>query len=230
VVWYRLTSSANTMDMISAVFPFPPSYPIKRGLRKAHWPHSLEPNTSAHEALIGFYQELAMHNGHVGMANPITSQSRDPTPLTHKKKRATEFYVSDSTTPDTSALNPHDPARTFGSDVSTKGAHGVHLVLDLDLESIGLRSPKQIGLRLGLGLPGPNQIGLPLGLGLPGPNQIGLLLGLELPGPRPDRNPPWTRAPGLLGLWVWRAGSATFQPAIGVGKSNLPHGTKTQGT
>jgi hypothetical protein len=119
VVWYRLTSSANTVDMISAVFPFSPSYPIKRGLRKAHWPHSLEPNTSAHEALIGFYQELAMHNGHVGMANPITSQSRDPTPLTHQKKRATEFYLSDSTTPDTSALNPHYPARTFGSDVST---------------------------------------------------------------------------------------------------------------
>jgi hypothetical protein len=33
-----------------------------------------------------------------------------------------------------------------------KAAHGVHLVLGLDLESIGLRSPKQIGLPLGLGL------------------------------------------------------------------------------
>jgi hypothetical protein len=48
-----------------------------------------------------------------------------------------------------------------------KGAHAVHLVLDLNLESIGLRSPKQVGLLLGLGLPGPKQIGLLLGLGLP---------------------------------------------------------------
>jgi hypothetical protein len=47
-----------------------------------------------------------------------------------------------------------------------KEAHGVHLVLDLDLESIGLQSPKQIGLPLGLGLRGPKQIGLLLGLGL----------------------------------------------------------------
>ena len=63
------------------------------------------------------------------------------------------------------------------------------MVLDLDLESIGLRSPKQIGLPLGLGLLGPNQIGLLLGLGLLGPNEIGLLLGLGLLAPRPDRTP-----------------------------------------
>jgi hypothetical protein len=114
-----------------------------------------------------------------------------------------------------------------------KGVHGVHLVLDLDLESSGLRSPKQVGLLLGLGLPGPNQIGLLLGLGLPskkqiglllglglwgpkqiglllglglpGPKQIGLPLGLGLPGPRPDRTPPWTRTPGLL---TWAVGLA----------------------
>jgi hypothetical protein len=142
--------------------------------------------------------------------------------------------------------------------VGSKEAHGVHLVLVLDLESIGLRSPKQFGLPIGLGLPDPKQVGLLLGFGLPskkksdfpldsdsrvqsksdpsldsglpGPKQIGLLLGLGLPAPRPDRTPPWTRAPGLLALWVWRAGSATSQPAFGLGKSNLPHGAKKQGT
>jgi hypothetical protein len=83
-----------------------------------------------------------------------------------------------------------------------KGAHGVHLVLDLDFESIGLRSPKQVGLLLGLGLPGPKQVGLLLGLGLPGPKQVGPLLGLGLGllGPKqigpPLRAPPWTRTPG----------------------------------
>jgi hypothetical protein len=66
----------------------------------------------------------------------------------------------------------------------SKEAHGVHLVLDLDLESIGLQSPKQIGPPLGLGLWGPNQIGLLLGLGLWSKKKIGLLLGLGLWGPK----------------------------------------------
>jgi hypothetical protein len=108
--------------------------------------------------------------------------------------------------------------------------------------SRGAVGPTEIGLFLGLGLPGPKQIGLFLGLGLSGPKQIGIFLGLGLPGPKqiglllppwtralvpaPGRTLVWTRTPGLLALGVWRAGSAASQPALGLGKSNLPHRTK----
>jgi hypothetical protein len=42
-------------------------------------------------------------------------------------------------------------------------------------------------------------------------------------GPAPGRTLVWTRTLGLVGLGVWRSGSATSQPALGLGKSNPLH-------
>jgi hypothetical protein len=84
---------------------------------------------------------------------------------------------------ETCVSESHQTQQRVPAAANRKEAHGVHLVLDLGLESIGLLGPKQVGLPLGLGLLGPNQIGLLLGLGLLGPNKIGLLLGLGLLGP-----------------------------------------------
>jgi hypothetical protein len=55
--------------------------------------------------------------------------------------------------------------------------------LDRTLESIGLLSPSEIGLFLGLRLWG-KKIGLSLGLTPWSPKQIGLSLGLGLSGPK----------------------------------------------
>jgi hypothetical protein len=73
------------------------------------------------------------------------------------------------------------------------------------------------------------QIGLPLGLGLWSPKANRTPTWTRALESAPGRALVWTRTPGLLGLGVLRAGTATSQPALGLGKSNLPHRTKQQG-
>jgi hypothetical protein len=125
-----------------------------------------------------------------------------------------------------------------------KEAHRVRFVLYRTLVSMGLLGPTTTGLLLiGLGLWGKKKRTPPLGLGLsvskanralPWTRALGSKANRTSPpwtrtlGSAPGRALVWTRTPDLVGPGVWRAGSATSQPALGLGKSNLPHRTKKQ--